>query len=84
MNETLERVNEVFRDVFDNEELTVSGETTAKDVEGWDSLMHVTLIIHIEKAFSVRFTPSEIAGLKNVAELIQLIERHRSPAKTLI
>ncbi len=84
MNKTLERVNEVFREVFDNEELTVCGETTAKDVEGWDSLMHVTLIINIEKAFGVRFTPSEIAGLKNVAELIQLIERHRSPDKALI
>jgi acyl carrier protein len=84
MNETLERVNEVFRDVFDNEELIVSGETTAKDIEGWDSLMHVTLIIHIEKVFAVRFSPSEIAGLKNVAELVRLIERHRSPEKALL
>jgi acyl carrier protein len=81
MKETLERVNEVFREVFDNEDLNVTGETTAKDIEGWDSLMHVTLIIHMEKAFAVRFTPSEIAGLKNVADLMQLIERHRSSAK---
>lgn len=84
MNETLDRVNEVFQDVFDNEELIVSGETTAKDIEGWDSLMHVTLIIHIEKAFLVRFTSSEIAGLKNVADLIRLIERHRPSEKALL
>jgi acyl carrier protein len=81
MKETLDRVNEVFQEVFDNEDLIVTGETTAKDVEGWDSLMHVTLIINVEKAFAVRFTPSEIAGLKNVADLIGLIERHRSSAK---
>ena len=78
MNNTLERLNEVFREVFDNEELMVSAETTARDVEGWDSLMHVTLIVNVEKAFQARFTSSEIAGMKNVADLIQLIERRRS------
>lgn len=77
---TLDRLNEVFRDVFDNEELNVGPATTAKDVEGWDSLMHVTLIVNVEKAFGVRFTSSEVAGLKNVGELMQLIERHQ-PAK---
>lgn len=83
MNETLERLNEVFREVFDNEELNVTAATTAKDIEGWDSLMHVTLIINVEKAFGLRFAASEIAGLKNVGELIHLIERRRSTEKTL-
>jgi acyl carrier protein len=78
MSNTLERLNEVFREVFDNEDLSVTPATTAKDIEGWDSLMHVTLIVNVEKAFGVRFTSSEVAGLKNVAELMQLIERHRS------
>jgi acyl carrier protein len=78
VTDTLERVNEVFRDVFDNEELVVSPETTAKDVEGWDSLMHVTLIVNVEKAFQIRFTSSEVAALKNVGELVHLIERHHA------
>jgi acyl carrier protein len=77
MNPTLQRVNEVFQEVFDNDELRVTDDTTAKDVEGWDSLMHVTLIVNIEKAFQARFPSSAIAGLKNVGDLVRLIERYR-------
>jgi acyl carrier protein len=77
MSPTLARLNEVFQDVFEDDELRVSSETTAADVEGWDSLMHVTLVINVEKAFGVRFSSSEIAGLKNVGELLALVERKR-------
>ena len=63
MDNTLERLNEVFREVFDNEELSVTPATTAKDIEGWDSLMHVTLIVNVEKAFGVRFTSYRTATL---------------------
>jgi acyl carrier protein len=70
----LERVNDVFRDVFDDESLSVRPETTAADVEGWDSLMHVRLIIAIEKAFRVRFSSSEVASLKDVGDLIELLQ----------
>jgi hypothetical protein len=48
-NEILERINEVFQDVFEDDELQISNETTAADVEGWDSLMHVTLLMKVEK-----------------------------------
>jgi acyl carrier protein len=68
------RVNEVFREAFDDEELMISRDTTAADVEGWDSLMHVRLIISIEKAFQVRFTSSEVAALKTVGDLVDLVE----------
>ncbi len=78
MDNTLERLNEVFREVFDNEDLSLNSTTTAKDIEGWDSLMHVTLIVNVEKAFGVRFSSSEVASLKNVGELVQLIDRQRS------
>lgn len=78
MDNTLERLNEVFREVFDNEDLSLNSATTAKDIEGWDSLMHVTLIVNVEKAFGVRFSSSEVASLKNVGELVQLIDRQRS------
>ena len=77
ISSTLARLNEVFRDVFEDDELCVSGQTTAADVEGWDSLMHVTLVINVEKAFGVRFSSSEIAGLRNVGELVTLVERKR-------
>jgi acyl carrier protein len=73
MSDVLSRLNQVFQDVFDDEELTIDRGTTAKDVEGWDSLMHVTLLVNVEKAFRVRFTSSEVASLKNVGELVDLI-----------
>ena len=75
----LERVNDVFRDVFDDESLSVRQETSAADVEGWDSLMHVRLIIAIEKAFRVRFSSSEVASLKDVGDLIELLQT-KTPA----
>ena len=68
----LSKLNQVFQDIFDDDELAISPETTAKDVEGWDSLMHVTLMVNIEKAFGIRFTSSEVAALKNVGELVEL------------
>jgi acyl carrier protein len=74
MTNTMPRLTEVFREVFDNDELVISPKTTAKDVEGWDSLMHVTLIVNVEKVFGVRFSSAEVAGLKNVGELVALIE----------
>jgi acyl carrier protein len=77
--DVLERVNDVFRDVFDDESLSVRPETTAADVEGWDSLMHVRLIIAIEKAFRVRFSSSEVASLKDVGGLIGLLQT-KAPA----
>ena len=69
MPQTLERVNEVFRDLFDDDDLTVAPETTAADVAGWDSLMHVRLMLAIEKQFGVKFLSSEVSSLKSVADL---------------
>jgi acyl carrier protein len=71
----LQQVTEVFRDVFDADDLTIARETTAADVEGWDSLMHVRLMIAIEKVFRVRFSSSEVSSLHNVGELIDVLER---------
>jgi acyl carrier protein len=76
----LERLNQVFRDVFDDDELHIVRETTAKDVEGWDSLMHVTLLVNVEKVFGVKFSSSEVASLKNAGELIDLINARSSKA----
>jgi acyl carrier protein len=69
----LEQLNLVFQDVFDDEALTVAVETTAKDVDGWNSLAHIRLMVSIEKEFKCRFSAAEISGLKNVGEMVSLI-----------
>jgi acyl carrier protein len=76
----LQRVNDVFRDVFDSEDLTITRQTSAVDVEGWDSLMHVRLIIAIEKEFDLRFSSAAIAAFKNVGDLLDALDRHRAGA----
>ncbi len=78
MSETLARLNEVFQDVFEDEELSVQAETSAKDIDDWDSLMHVNLILAVESAFDVRFTSTEVAGLKDAGELLALIEKKQA------
>jgi acyl carrier protein len=74
MEDRLERLNQIFQEVFDDDELEISRKTAAKDVEGWDSLMHVRLIVNVEKAFKVKFISAEVASLKNVGELLDLID----------
>ncbi|MFG0250564.1 MAG: acyl carrier protein [Phycisphaeraceae bacterium JB051] len=74
MSDTLSKVTEVFCDVFDDDEIELEADTTAEDVDAWDSLMHVTLMLNLEKAFGIRFASSEVAGLKNIGELVALID----------
>lgn len=69
----LEKVNEVFHEVFDDDSIVVKGETTADDIEGWDSLRHITLIEEIEDVFDIRFAMKEVNGMKNVGEMIEII-----------
>jgi acyl carrier protein len=81
MNPTMEKINEVFRSVFDDDDITVGRETTAAEVEGWDSIMHVTLLLNIEKAFGMKFSSSAVASLKSVGDLADLIEAHQASRK---
>lgn len=71
----LKQLNDVFRDVFDDESLEITGETTAADIEDWDSLMHITLIAEIEDAFDMKFSMKEVLEIKNIGEMVQIIER---------
>ena len=71
--EVYTRLNSVFADVFDDEELTVNDETTAADVEGWDSLIHITLIDAVEEEFDISFDMKTIVKLKNVGEMVDVI-----------
>jgi acyl carrier protein len=70
-----EQLEIIFRDVFDDDGITISEEMTANDLEDWDSLSHIQLIVAIEQAFSVRFKTSETIGLKNVGEFINALKK---------
>lgn len=76
--EILHRVEEVFRDVLDNEEITLAEATTANDIEEWDSLTHVELVRAVEKAFGIRFTSAEILSWKNVGEMVESVARYKA------
>lgn len=80
--EIMERLTEVFRDVFDDDSIMISGETTAKDIDEWDSLEHINLIEAVEKEFGMRFQMREVSGMKNVGEMAGIIaERADSQPK---
>lgn len=68
-----EKLTNVFKEVFDDETIVLSDELTANDVDAWDSLSHVNLIIAIEIAFDIEFKQSEILNFANVGELKQCI-----------
>ena len=71
--EIFERLNDVFRDVFDDEGITVGENTTADDIEEWDSLEHINLIVAVEDAFKIKFKMGEVTGMKNVGEMVDII-----------
>jgi acyl carrier protein len=68
------RLTEIFEDVFDEDSIEVTPGLTAKDVDGWDSLNHIRLILTVEKAFNVKVSTSEIGSLENVGDLVKLIK----------
>ena len=78
MSDTLAVVTEVFREVFEDDALEITRDTTARDIEDWDSLTHVSLIVAIEQRLAVRFSSADVARLTDVGELVDLIERQRS------
>ena len=72
--EILEKLNEVFHDVFDNNDIVVTEQTNANDIEEWDSLIHITLISAVENEFDVSFDMKTVVSMKNVGDMIDAIE----------
>ncbi len=79
MNSVHEQLQDVFRDVFGDDQIVLRDEMTASDIDGWDSMMHINLIIATESRFGIKFALAEISGLKepgqNVGNFVQLISR---------
>ena len=72
--ELLDRLNEIFCEVFDDDDIEIAPEMTANDVDGWDSLSHVNLIVTIETKFNIRFSQKELLTFKNVGDLLSSIQ----------
>jgi len=73
--ELQDRLNQVFREVFDNDDINIALDTTANDIDGWDSLSHVNLIVAIETKFNIRFSNKELMTFKNVGDLLNCISK---------
>ncbi len=74
---TLQAINELLRDLFDNPEISVTPASTANDVDGWDSLSHVNVILAVEAKFGVRFGQREVLTFKNVGDMVRAIDKRR-------
>jgi acyl carrier protein len=79
--DTLTHLQDVFRRIFEDDALAISRATTAQDVEAWDSVQNVTLMLEVETEFKVRFSTSEMAYLKNVGDLVDIIEKKQLKKK---
>lgn len=75
MSDNLARLQPLFRDIFDDDRLVISRESNASNIDGWDSLAHINLISSIEQEFGVRFALGELESLKNVGDMVDLIEK---------
>ena len=73
-SEIYDRVTEIFRDFFDDDDIVISDETTSDDIEDWDSLEHINLIVAIEQEFGMKFSMGEVTGMKNVGAMVDIIQ----------
>ena len=71
--EVFERLNKVFRDVFDDDDITVTETTTSADIDDWDSLEHINLVAAVEQEFGIKFTMGQVVTMKNVGVMVDII-----------
>ncbi len=79
--ELYDALNQVFRQVLEDDTLVLTPETTADDVEGWDSMNHIFIVVELEKRFGVKFQAAEMEELKNVGELVTLLKEKLARAE---
>ena len=75
--DTLKEIQSILRDIFDNEDLVISEETVAADVEGWDSFAQMQIITGIEMSFGIQFSTDEMTEFKNVGDMVKAVEKHK-------
>ena len=68
-----DRLNKVFQTIFDDENIVVNEKTTSDDIEDWDSLEHINLIVAIEQEFGIKFSMGEVTSMKNVGDMVNII-----------
>jgi len=73
--EIMAKLNEIFCDVFDDEDIVLTDATNSDNIEDWDSLEQINLLVAIEKQFSIKFSLADVADLENVGAMVDLIER---------
>ena len=74
MTDILEKLQPIFQDIFEDDELLITAESNAATVEDWDSLAHITLIFAIEQEFEIKFALGELEAMKNVGDMVELMQ----------
>jgi acyl carrier protein len=78
--EIYNNLNEIFRDVFSDDTISVTRETTAQDIEGWDSFKQIVILLAIEKRFGFKFNSKDVDGIQNVGSLVEIIANCQNAA----
>ena len=74
MSDILNELQPIFQDIFEDDELSITAESNADTVEDWDSLAHITLIVAIEQEFEIKFALGELEAMKNVGDMVELMQ----------
>ena len=74
MSDILDELQPIFQDIFEDDELSITAESNANTVKGWDSLVHITLIFAIEQEFEIKFALGELEAMKNVGDMVELMQ----------
>ena len=75
--EILKRINEILKSILDDESININYDTTASDIDGWDSLTHISIISSIEEEFKLSFSASQVMNFKNVGDMVEAIYNNK-------
>ncbi len=74
-------LNEIFRDLFGDDTISLGPDATAADIAEWNSFNHINIVVAVESRFGIKFNTVEVEGLKNVGDMVELIERKQAAAR---